>query len=165
MGREPDQHGAKRAPVALAERTEQLMLRPPGRLAGSPHGPPALRGQLDKVPAPVGRVGSAAQEPALLELIEERHEIARLDAQRHRQVSLGDRPLRVEVVQDGELRPPQPALAEAPAEPPCGGPRQAEDQEPDAGIEGRVSGFGLWLSGCPGGCLDGLHVPYITYIP
>ncbi len=79
------------------------------------------------------------------------------------EIALCDRSLRVEVMQDRELGPAQPAVAKASPQAPGGGAGQAEDQEPEAGAQGRVArlGFGLeW-------CLDGAHgqVMEITYIP
>jgi hypothetical protein len=59
----------------------------------------------------IGGVRPSPEQVAPLELIEQRDEVARLNPQRRCQVALGGRPLRVEVVEHGELRPAQPALA------------------------------------------------------
>jgi hypothetical protein len=121
MGGEPDQEGAELAALAVAERPEHLALGAPRSLAGSLHGAPSPPRQLDAVTAPVRRIRQAGQKTPLLELVEQGHQVARLDPKRERQLALGDRPLRVEVVENCELGPPQPAVAEAAAEPPGGG--------------------------------------------
>jgi hypothetical protein len=156
---EPDEERPELALVLNVERAKQFALGSSRRLARSFHGLSALGCQLDPMATTIGRIGGAGQKSALLELIEERDEIARLDSERHRQIALRDRPLRVEMVEHGELGPPEPALPEAAAEPPGGGAGEAEDQEPETGTEGGVPGFSL----CLGGRL-GSHVRGITYI-
>ena len=136
-----------------AERSEQLALGPPRSPRGLAFTSRAwpCRGQLDQVPAPVGRVAERErQSPRSSSASSSADEVARLDAQRHRQVPLGDRPLRVEVVQDGEL-----AAISAPLSLRLRPSRHAEARarrkisSPTPESSGRVSGFGLWLSGCP----------------
>ena len=98
--------------------------------------------------APVRRVRRACQELSLLQLIEQGDEVARLDSQRQRQVSLGDRALGVEVVEDRILGPPQAALPKAPPQAPCGGAGEAKYQQPGPGAQGRIARFGFGLGRC-----------------
>src|SRR5204863_4053358 len=113
-------------------RREQLALRAFGRLPRPPQRPATLGGQLDAVAASIGRIGRASQEPALLELIEDRDQVARLDSQGQREVALRNRPLRIEVVENGELGPAQAAVREASAKPPgrCTGEAEEQQTEP-----------------------------------
>src|SRR5262249_1962342 len=113
VGRKPDQEGAELAALAIAERPQQLALGAPGCLACSLHCPPPVRRQLDAVTSSVGRIRGAGQKPPVLELVQQSDQVAGLDPKREGQVTLRDRTLRVEVVQNRELGPSQPALVEA----------------------------------------------------
>jgi hypothetical protein len=93
-------------------------------------------------------------------LVQEGDQVAGLDPKREGKITLRDRTLRVEVVQNRELGPSQPALAEAAAQAPGGGAGEAKDQEAEPGDERCVSCLGLRL----GGRLDWVHVRHITYI-
>jgi len=160
VGRKPDQEGAELATLAIAEWPEQLVLGAPGRLARSLHCPPPVRRQLDAVTSSVGRIRGAGQKPPVLELVQEGDQVAGLDPKLEGQVTLRDRTLRVQMVQNRELGPSQPALAEAAAQAPGGGAGEAKDQDSEPGDERCVSCLGLRL----GRCLDWVHVRYITYI-
>jgi hypothetical protein len=101
-----------------AQRPEQVGLGAPGRHASPLDGSPAVNGQLHAMAAPVRRIRRPRQKVALLELIEQGDQVARLDPQRLRQIALGDGPLRIEMVEDRELGPPQAAIAKASPKPP-----------------------------------------------
>jgi len=159
VGGESDQQRLEVTPLLRAQRLEQLALGAPRRQAGSLHGPAAIGGELDAVSSPVGCVRRASQEPAFLELIQQRHEVAGLDPQRQRQISLGDRALRVEMVKDGELGPSKATAGEAPAETPGGGSGEAKDQQTEPRDQGCIAGLGLGLK-C---CVNGIHVILVTY--
>ena len=137
-------------PLAGAQGREQLELSPLSLLPRPGEGAPARAGQLDPVPAPIRGIRPPGEELSPLHLVENGDEVAGMDAKRARQAPLVRRPLCVEVMQNRELRPPEPARAQAPAHPPGGGAREAKDQQAAAGVEGGLAGCGVRRGG-PGG--------------
>jgi hypothetical protein len=83
-------------------------------------------------------IGRTLKETAPLELVEQADDVGGLDAKRQRQVPLRRRALRLEVMEEAELRPPQSALGETAAEAPRRGSRQSKDEEATSRAQRRV---------------------------
>ena len=90
---------------------------------------PAIRGQLDEVPAPVLRVTGPHDEAVGLEGVEQGDEVAGVDPQRPAEVLLGERPGVAHVMEHGELVGAHPELLERMPDPVARHPCQAHGQE------------------------------------
>ena len=116
VGGEPDQQGreAARRSAALSGPSSSLLGAPRSPRAARFTAPPPVRGQLDEVAAPVGRVRRArTSSPSVLELVEQGHQVARIDPQRAAPAPAGRRPGASRWCRTANSWPPQPALAEA----------------------------------------------------
>src|SRR5438876_12112307 len=84
MARKPQEQPVQRGALVGVERLEDFLLEPLHELAEARELPLALGGEADEVAAAVVRIAAALDQAALLEAVEQAHELAAIDPERVR---------------------------------------------------------------------------------
>ncbi|HSY23726.1 MAG TPA: hypothetical protein VK841_16475 [Polyangiaceae bacterium] len=119
---DPGQHGPQKVPLLLRERRANRVVVCTRHAADLHHRPRAFLGQVNRVDAPVLGVIPPLDEPALLELVEERDEPARHHPQQESERLLADPGVAGDRAQRSSVRGDEIELLEARRKQ-CGGSR------------------------------------------